>query len=205
MKLIMLGPPASGKGTVATKLSKDFGYLHVSAGELLRDEIEKGTEVGKKIKEIVERGDLVPDHLVIEIVKLVINNKKDFILDGFPRTLHQAKDIKDLGINKVIYLELKEETAVERISGRRVCETGKHTYHIKYIPSKKEGICDIDGTKLIQRKDDTEKVIRERFRVYIKNTQLLIDFYKQEGILLTIDAAPSPDNVYNDVMKKVSN
>jgi adenylate kinase len=203
MKIIMLGAPASGKGTVAAKLAKEFNYLHVSAGQLLRDEIDKGTKLGEEIKGIVEKGDLVPDDLVTQIVSLVIKRKDKFILDGFPRTIHQAKNIKNFGINKVIYLKLSEDTAVERISGRRVCKNG-HTYHIKYIPSKKEGYCDIDGSKLFQRKDDNEITIRERFKIYLTRTKPLIEYYDRKGLLTTIDGTPKPDTVYGNVKKVMS-
>jgi adenylate kinase len=203
MKLILLAPPAAGKGTVAAKLAKEFRLHHISAGQLLREEANCGSTTGKKIKAIIDKGDLVPDDLVIEIVKLVVQGKDNYILDGFPRTIHQAKDIKDLGINKVIYLKISENTAVERISGRRVCEKKGHTYHIKYIAPKQEGVCDIDGSKLIQRKDDTEEVIRERFKVYNEKTQPLINYYKNEGLLVTVDGTPLPDEVYASVKEVV--
>ena len=200
MKIILLGAPGSGKGTVAEKLVQKFKLEHISAGELLRQEVKCQTRVGKEIKQIIETGELVPDHLIIEIIRLVVKNKKNYILDGFPRTVHQAKEIKDLKIDKLIYLKISEQQAVERISGRRICEKGIHTYHIKYILPKKKGICDIDGSKLIQREDDREEVVRERFKVYTEKTKPLIDFYQNEG-LITINAAENPEKVFKEVRK----
>lgn len=203
MKIILLAPPGGGKGTVSERLVKDFGFYHISMGELLREEIKKETVVGKKIKEIVDKGNLVPDHFIIEMVRLVVKGRDHYILDGFPRTLHQAKEVKDLCIDKVIYLEITENTAVERISGRRVCEKGDHIYHVKFIKPKQAGSCDIDGTTLIQRKDDRESVVKNRFRVYQESTQPLIDFYTREGILIQINGSNSPEVVYQEVKKVV--
>lgn len=197
MKLILLGPPGSGKGTVAEKLSKEFKLYHLSAGELLRKE----ARTNKTIAKIINKGDLVPGKLVVDIVKKKVKNKKNYILDGFPRDLEQAKLIKDLKIDLLIYLHLSEKQVVQRLSGRRICKKGVHTYHIKYIPPKKKGICDYDQTKLIQRKDDTSKVIKERFKVYHKNTEPLIKYYKKN--LKKVDGSPLPDKVYENVRKVV--
>lgn len=203
MKLILLGAPGSGKGTIAEKLAKEFQLQHISVGELLRQEAQSGSEMGRIIKQTLGTGKLIPDHLVIEIVRLVVKGKNNFILDGFPRTVHQAKDIQDWPIAKVIYLKITEERAVERISGRRICVKGTHTYHIKFIPSKKKGFCDIDGSKLIQRDDDREEIVRERFKVYAKKTKPVIDYYRELGLLTTINAANSPEKVYQDTRKEL--
>lgn len=201
MKLILLGPPGSGKGTVAGKLAKDFNLHHVSAGELLREEISKKTTIGEEIKKYVDKGQLVPTHFVEEMIKLEVRDEKDYILDGFPRSLEQAQNIEDLNIDIVIYLEVPEDAVIERFAGRRVCEKENHGYHIKFVPPKKEGICDIDGSKLIRRKDDNPEVVRDRFKVYHKETQPLIDYYKKKGILKTVDGAPKPEIVYDSVKK----
>lgn len=201
MKLILLGPPGSGKGTVAAQLSKKFKLFALSAGELLREEIAKNTTLGKEIKKYLEKGKLVPDEFVTEMIKLEVKTKKSYILDGFPRSVKQAKAINDLKINKVIYLNLPEKVVVERLSGRRICQRGKHTYHIKYLPPKKAGICDKDKTKLIQRNDDNPKVIRERFKVYHHITQPVIRFYQRKKLLQRVDARPSPEKVYAAVKK----
>jgi adenylate kinase len=199
MKIIILGPPGCGKGTIATKLSKDFKLTHLSAGQILREEIKKETTIGNKIKKIVESGNLVPDQLVVEIMKLETSKKNNFILDGFPRTIEQAKAIKSLPINLVIYLEVPQETILKRLSGRRICLKGEHTYHIQHLPPKKEGFCDYDQTKLIQRKDDQPEVVRARFKVYKEETAPLVDYYKKKKIIKRIDATLKPKEVYEKV------
>ena len=199
MKIILLGPPGSGKGTVSEKLVQDFGLKQVSPGVLLREEVAKETTLGNDIKKIMESGDLVPDQFVVEIVKLEIMNNDNFILDGFPRTLAQAESISEIGVDRVISLDVPEEIVIERFSGRRVCSKCKAGYHTKYIPSKEEGICDKCGGELIQREDDVPEVIKERFRVYHEKTQPLIDYYQNKGLLKTVDGAPAPDVVYESV------
>lgn len=201
MKLILLGPPGSGKGTVSERLEKDFKLLHVSAGELLREEVRKETTIGKEIKKYIEKGELVPNKFVVEMIKLEIGRRDDYILDGFPRSVDQAKLIDDLKINLVIYLEVPEEMIIERFAGRRTCSKGNHGYHLKYLPPKKKGICDIDGSPLVQRKDDKPEVIKERFRIYYKETKPLINYYKKKGILKTVDGTPAPEIVYSNVKK----
>lgn len=205
MKIILLGPPGSGKGTVADKLEKEFKFKHISAGQLLREEVAKSTTIGKDIKNIIEKGILVPDELVTQIVKLEIRNKKNYILDGFPRTVPQAQEITDLRINIVIYLDIAEKEVITRLSGRRVCSTGEHNYHLQYIPPKKTGICDVDGTKLVQRKDDAPEVIRERFRVYNKLTKPVAEYYRKKGVLKTVNAAQTPEKVYGAVKRILKN
>lgn len=201
MKIILLGPPGSGKGTIAEKIEKEFALKHISAGALLREEIAKGTAIGKKIKKTVESGELVPDELVTQLVKQEIKNRKDYLLDGFPRTVSQAQHIEDLKIGLVIYLDIAEKEVVTRLSGRRVCSTGEHNYHLQYLPPKKAGVCDDDGTTLIQRKDDNPKVIQERFLVYDTQTKPVVEYYQKKGMLKSVDAAQKPEKVYEDVKK----
>lgn len=203
MKLILLGPPGSGKGTVADRLEKEFHLKHISAGQLLREEVAKGTPLGKDIKKIIEKGLLVPDELVTQIIKLEIRNKNDYILDGFPRTVNQAQETEEWKIGLVIYLEIAEKEVIKRLSGRRVCSNGEHNYHVKYLPPKKRGVCDADGTKLIRRKDDDPKIIQERFRVYEKQTKPVVEYYRKQGVLKMVDAAQSPEKVYGGVRKIV--
>jgi adenylate kinase len=194
MKLILLGPPGSGKGTVAQMLAKDFNFAHVSAGELLREEIKKGTTLGNDIKKLVETGALVPDLLVTEIMKLDVSSKENYIMDGFPRTLTQAEAIEDLDIDMAIYLD---EVVIDRFAGRRTDPVTGDVYHIKHNPAPAE-IQD----RLVQRKDDTPETVKDRLVIYHKQTQPLVDFYEKKGILKTIDGAPPPKKVY-EVVKKV--
>lgn len=196
MKLILLGPPGSGKGTIAEKLEKEFHLVSISAGELLREEVSKKTSLGQEIKKYLDRGHLVPDEFITQLIRLEIQDKKNYILDGFPRTVGQAKAIADLHITAIIYLEVAEKAVIERLSGRRVCATGEHSYHLKYVPSKKAGICDHDGTKLVRRKDDAPAVIRERFRIYRKKTAPVIRYYQKKKLLKVVDASSLPGVVY---------
>lgn len=196
MRISILGPPGSGKGTVSDKLEKEFHLLHLSAGELLRAQIKKKTKIGRQIKPIVERGDLVPDDITIGLVKAKVKGQKHYLLDGFPRTLYQAQKIQDLHLEKILYLSVSQQQVIERLAGRRVCEQGKHNYHLLYIPPKIVGRCDIDGSRLLQRKDDNPQAILERFRVFRKQTRPVIDYFKKRKVLITIDASATPEAVY---------
>ncbi len=200
----MLGPPGSGKGTVSKKLIKDFNLTHISPGEMLREEVIKKTSLGEEINKYMSKGELVPDGVVADMMKLKIRGNPKFILDGFPRTIDQAKVLDEFTkIDKVIFLDIPEETAIERLSGRRVCEKCETPFHVKYIPPKKEGVCDKCGGKLIQRSDEKPEVVKERFKVYHEKSSPLINFYKEKRILETADASGTPEEVYDDVKKIV--
>lgn len=204
MKLIILGPPGSGKGTIAEKLEKGFKFQHISAGELLREEVRQDTPIGRDIKPILERGELVSNQLVSAIVKLEAQraqNKNHYLLDGFPRALEQAKGIGELKIDKVLYLDVPLQAVVERLSGRRVCRQGIHNYHVKYIPPKKPGICDVDKSPLVRRKDDSPASVKRRFQVFKRQTVPVIRYYKKKRILITVDARGDPESVYRLVKK----
>lgn len=201
MKLIVLGPPGSGKGTISERLEKEFGFLHVSAGELLRKEAKKKTAQGRETKKTIEAGKLVPHQLIVKMIKATVKNKRKYLLDGFPRALEQAQAIEDLKIDTVLYLEIPQELVIERFAGRLVCLEGHHSYHIKHLPPKKAGICDVDGSRLIQRADDNPSVIKERFKIFHQETEPVIEYYRKKKILRTVDASGMPDMVYERVKK----
>lgn len=192
MNLVLLGPPGAGKGTQAKVLSQKLDIPHIATGDMLREAVSKGTSLGKEAKEYMARGELVPDGLVIEIVTETLaagNLEKGFILDGFPRTLEQAKmldsTLDNIGkkLDTVLYFKTSLETSVARLSMRRVCEKCGANFHLKNIPPKKEGICDYCAGELYQRKDDREETIKRRWSVYSEETAPLIAYYKKEGVL----------------------
>ena len=204
MKLILLGPPGSGKGTMSERLTKEFRLKHISPGEIFRDEIEKKTQLGREIKKHMERGGLVPDNLTNEIIKLEIEKQKNFLLDGYPRTIGQAHALdKFAKIDKVLLLEVSEKTVIERISGRRICSRCETPFHIKFIPPKKAGLCDKCGGKLMQRKDDAPASVKKRFQIYNEQVKHLKEFFQRKRLLRRIDASSTPKEVYLEIQKAV--
>lgn len=206
MRLVLLGPPGVGKGTQAERLSKEFDLQWISTGNILRDSIKNETTLGDKIKSYVEKGLLVPDDIMLDIVKerLASNKSKNgFILDGFPRTVSQAKALKQLvgKIDKVLYLKCDEDCIVRRLSARRVCFSCGATYNLLTNPPKKDEVCDKCNSKLIRRSDDDEETIRERLRVYERQTADLKEFYAKEGILYEIDGSLSVAQVYKEIKR----
>ncbi len=192
MRLVLLGPPGAGKGTQAAVLSKDLGIPHVSTGDMLREALKAGTPLGLKAKEIMEKGALVPDEVVIGLVAERLakaDAKKGFILDGFPRTPEQARSLDQLlkelkmPLSSVIYFKTSFAVIVKRLSGRRICGQCGKNFHLTNFKPKVEGLCDFCGGKLTQRPDDREEAIENRLRVYEKSTAPLIDYYKKQGIL----------------------
>lgn len=210
MNLILLGAPGAGKGTQAKIIMDKYGIPQISTGDMLREAVAKGTELGKKAKEFMTQGKLVPDEIVIGIVKERLAQKdceKGFILDGFPRTLAQAealdKMLAEMGkkIDAVINVNVPEEEVVKRIVNRRTCKNCGAIYHLIYNPPKKPGICDKCGGELYQRDDDKEETVRERYRVYKKNTEPLIDYYKKKGILYDVDGTKDIEGVKKEVLE----
>ena len=190
--MVLLGPPGAGKGTQAKVLSDELSIHHISTGDLLRETVRKNSALGKEAKGYMVKGELVPDRLVIAIVKETLQNKgleNGFILDGFPRTLQQAEMLDETleNINKkldiVIYFKTSLEKSISRLSGRRVCKGCGANFHVKNIPSKKEGICDYCGSELYQRKDDEVDTIKRRWSVYDEDTAPLINYYEKKKIL----------------------
>lgn len=195
MRLIFLGPPGAGKGTLASRLKQRYSLAHISSGDMLRETVKSNTPLGLKAKEFMDRGELVPDELVIQIVLDRIRRpdcRSGFILDGFPRTslqaerLEEALERKNMEIDLVVYFQTTTETVVGRLSGRLICSVCGYNYHIKNIPPKQEGICDHCGGQLYQRQDDNEQTIKTRLAVYQKQTGGLIDYYRRKGILRTV-------------------
>ena len=203
MKVILLGPPGSGKGTVAERLCADYSLFHVSPGELLREEVQKLTTIGSQIKKMIDVGALVPPGLVVQMVKLVVSGHSDFLLDGFPRSVEQATLIADMDVDVVILLDVPKEEVIRRLKDRRVCTKGIHGYHLTHLPPKKVGICDVDGTPLIKRQDDDPRIISKRFKVYEQETKPVGDFYFKQKKLLRIDGVGSIDEVYARVKKSL--
>jgi adenylate kinase len=192
MKLILLGPPGAGKGTQSVVLAKTYSIPHISTGDILRESVKSGEPLGLKAKSYMDKGELVPDNVVVGIVidRLKKNDTKNgYILDGFPRTVKQAEELDKAlnsihsAIDMVIYFETSAKTAIERLTGRRVCRKCGFNYHVKNIPPKKEGICDKCGGELFQRPDDTEATVLNRLKVYEAQTAPLIAYYTKSGSL----------------------
>ncbi len=209
MRLILLGPPGAGKGTQAVSIVKRYNIPHISTGDMFRKNIKEGTDLGKKAKEYMDKGLLVPDDLVVAIVKDRLTEsdcQEGFLLDGFPRTVNQANaldtELKSLNyeLSNVINIDVEKEELIERAVGRRVCKDCGATYHVKFNPPKKENICDVCGGELIQRKDDTVETVTKRIEVYLEQTQPLIDYYGKKGILINIDGKQDIDKVFEDIV-----
>ena len=205
MKLVFLGPPGAGKGTLATLAKDAFGVVHISTGDIFRANIKNGTPLGLKVKAILDSGGLVPDETTIEIVKdrlIQEDCQKGYLLDGFPRTVTQAEALSGFAkLDAVVNFVLDEKEIVARLSGRRVCKACGTGFHLTALPPKQAGICDKCGGELIQRKDDEASSIQERLRVYAASTQPLIDWYAKKGLLKDIDASPQPSEVLKDLQK----
>jgi adenylate kinase len=206
--LILLGPPGAGKGTQAERLQADFNVPLISTGDMLRENVKQGTDLGKQAKEYMDSGSLVPDDLIVAMVRerLQQDDARDgFILDGFPRTIEQAealdKQLSELGrrITAAILIDVPDEEVVRRISGRRVCVKAGHNYHVDFDPPKHEEVCDQDGSRLIQRDDDKPEVVRKRLEVYHEQTEPLIDYFDEQGLMRRIDGTRSPAEVHDHI------
>ena len=208
MKLVIFGPPGSGKGTYASRLRSKLSIASVSTGYIFREAVKQGTELGKGVKKYLDSGQLVPDDTVIKVVRNRIAKpdcEKGFILDGFPRTVEQAKALETaVKIDAIINLLIPEEIIIERLSNRRTCKNCGEIYNLKTLKPKKEGICDKCGGPLIQRKDDTISVIKERFQVFEKQTRPLIKHYKNKTPLVNIacNRLP-PENVIEQIIREL--
>ncbi len=208
MKIIMLGAPGAGKGTQAKKIAEHYGIPHISTGDIFRANIKNGTELGKKAKEYMDQGLLVPDELTCDLVTDRVSKEdcaNGYILDGFPRTIPQAEALEDAlkkmgtDVDYAINVDVPDSSIVSRMGGRRACVTCGATYHLVFMPPKKEGICDSCGSTLILRDDDKPETVQKRLDVYHAQTQPLIDFYEKKGILKTIDGTQEIDRVFGDI------
>lgn len=214
LNLILLGPPGSGKGTQGEKLQEDFRLPYYATGDILRAAVKEGTDLGKKAREYMDRGDLVPDELIIAVIgeRVQAEEASDgFILDGFPRTVPQAEaldeEMEDLGrkTTAVLLFDVGEDEIIRRLSGRRTCEADPpHVYHVEFNPPKEEGVCDIDGSKLMVRDDDKPEVVRHRLEQYEEKTAPLTEYYEARGILKRVNAEQPPDDVENDIAALVA-
>jgi adenylate kinase len=207
MNIILFGPPGAGKGTQAKKMADFYGIPQISTGDILRANVRQGTELGRAAKAYMDKGELVPDDVLIGIIKNRLKEpdcQKGFILDGYPRNIPQADalaailDEIDKPIDVVLNLEVPDEELVERISARLMCSCGA-SFHRTFNPSKKEGVCDACGGKIYQREDDKEEAVQNRLNVYKKQTQPLIDYYSKKGILVTLDGTKKIDEVFGDI------
>ena len=205
MKIIMLGAPGAGKGTQAKMIADKYGVPHISTGDIFRANIKNGTELGMEAKKYMDQGLLVPDELTVRnLLDRVAQDdcKNGYVLDGFPRTIPQAEvldsELTKLGdhIDYAINVDVPDENIVKRMSGRRACLTCGATYHIEHVPPKKEGICDVCGSELVLRDDDKPETVKNRLNVYHEQTQPLIDFYTEKGVLKTVDGTVPMEEVF---------
>jgi adenylate kinase len=214
LNLILLGPPGAGKGTQAERLREDFGLRHIATGDLLRAEVAEGTELGKQAKRYMDAGDLVPDELIVEMIVQRIGRgeaRDGFLLDGFPRNAEQANALDEalerLGrrLTAALLIDVSDQEVVRRLAGRRVCvKNSSHIYHVEFDPPKHEGVCDQDGSRLIQRDDDREETIRHRLEVYHSQTEPLIHQYDRAGLLRRFDGQRDAEEVHAHIRATVA-
>ena len=210
MQIVLFGPPGAGKGTQAKFLSEEFNIPHISTGDILRENVRKGTPLGLKAKSYMDKGELVPDALLVDLVRGRLaepDTKKGFLLDGYPRTIPQAKALDEIlddlnrKLDAVVNIDVGQAELVRRLSGRRMCKKCGASYHVAFNPPKAPDVCNACGDELYQRADDREEAIKNRLAVYHKQTQPVLDYYKKKGILINIDGDREIDEVKADIIR----
>lgn len=208
MNLVLLGPPGAGKGTQAERICGHYDIPHISTGDIFRENLKKGTPLGLKAKEYMDRGELVPDEVVVGIVENALEEpdcEDGFILDGFPRTVAQADALEKIllekgrGLDHVLNVDVPDEVAIERLTARRTCRECGSVFHLIFDPPREEGKCDSCGGELYQRDDDTRETVESRLREYHQKTQPLIDYYREKGLLRDIDGSGGPEQVFGQI------
>jgi len=212
MRIVLMGPPGAGKGTQADILKERSGKPKLSTGDMLRAAVAEGTAAGKKVAEIMKRGDLVPDELMVALIEERIQKpdcSKGYILDGFPRTVSQAESLDkmlkkhNLALDHIFYLDVDYEVVVERFAGRRMAPKSGRTYHVRFNPPKVAGICDDSQEVLVQREDDKEDVVRHRLEVYREQTTPVLEYYRKQGRLETVDGMQPVEQVYEAISQRL--
>ena len=213
LNLVLLGPPGSGKGTQGERLNEDLRLPYYATGDILRGAVRDETELGRTAKEYMDRGDLVPDEVIVGVIAERIDSSEaldGFILDGFPRTTPQAEaldaKLSELGraVTAVLLIDVSDDEVVRRLGGRRTCVANGHVFHVEFEPPRQEGVCDIDGSELIVRDDDKPEVIRKRLETYHEKTEPLVSYYDSRGVLRRIGGEASPDDVADEVRRTLA-
>jgi adenylate kinase len=207
LNLILLGPPGAGKGTQAERLKDDFGLPYIGTGEMLRKHRDEGTALGREAAQYMQRGDLVPDELVIRMIleELDKNGRDGFLLDGYPRSVEQADALGEAleengrSLTAALLIDVDDDTVIQRLSGRRQCVKNGHVYHMEFDPPKHDEVCDQDGSRLVQRDDDKEETVKRRLGTYHAKTAPLIDYYEDRGLLRRFDGSRDPSEVHDHV------
>jgi len=211
MKLVFLGPPGAGKGTQASQMAEQFDVMHASTGDIFRAAVAEGSDLGQTVRSYLDNGKLVPDELTSRVVReMVLERTEDYILDGFPRTLPQAQMLDEMlkergeELDGVLFFQLGEAAAVERLTGRLVCKGCGANYHKVFMPPRKDMICDECGAELTVRSDSSEEIVRKRLEEYNEKTQPLVPYYEKRGLLRRVDASPAPETVNRETKALIS-